>query len=115
MNRREAIDNYLLKWPFTLTANVDFDGMEISEGVFLIGDPTPIPGTTKMRSLANVHGALALIELSIRFAEKREHHEHRQREACNMDCVPHTAPDRLLGRCSASFASNDRVAKHDCA
>lgn len=43
-------------------------GKEIQPGVVLIGEPTPVPGTDKLRALANVHGALCVVELRIRFA-----------------------------------------------
>lgn len=43
------------------------DGMEIQPGVILIGEPTPMPGTDRLRALANVCGALALVELRIKF------------------------------------------------
>ena len=43
------------------------DGLEISPGVTLIGEPTPIAGTTKLRCLANVVGCFAVVELSIKF------------------------------------------------
>ena len=43
------------------------DGREISPGVLLIGEPTPVVGTDKMRCLANVNGALVLVELRLRF------------------------------------------------
>lgn len=45
------------------------DGTEIRPGVFLIGEPTPVPGTDKMRMLANVGGALALVELRFSFGK----------------------------------------------
>lgn len=43
------------------------DGLEVSPGIFLIGEPVPIPETQLMRCLANVGGALCLIELKIKF------------------------------------------------
>lgn len=43
------------------------DGVEVSPGIFIIGEPAPIAGTDKMRALADVHGQLAIIELRIRF------------------------------------------------
>lgn len=43
------------------------DGVEIRPGVTLIGEPSPVPGTDKFRCLADVFGALVLVELSIRF------------------------------------------------
>ena len=46
------------------------DGMEVRPGVILIGEPTPVVGTDKMRCLANVLGALCVVELSIKFKEK---------------------------------------------
>lgn len=46
------------------------DGIEIRPNIFLIGEPTPIPGTNLMRCLANVGGALCLIELTIKFGAK---------------------------------------------
>jgi hypothetical protein len=47
------------------------DGMEVSPGVVLIGEPTPMPGTDKLRCLANVLGCLCLVELNIKFKEAR--------------------------------------------
>jgi hypothetical protein len=46
------------------------DGVEISPGIFLIGEPTPIEGTTKLRCLANVNGALAVVELTMKFGAR---------------------------------------------
>lgn len=46
------------------------DGYEIHPGVVLIGEPTPVPGTDKLRCLANVYGSLCRVELSIKFLEK---------------------------------------------
>jgi hypothetical protein len=43
------------------------DGVEIRPGVVLIGEPTPMPDTDKLRCLANVMGMLCLVELSIKF------------------------------------------------
>ncbi len=44
------------------------DGVEIRPGVFLIGEPTPITGTNRLRCLANVDGGLlAVVELSVKF------------------------------------------------
>ena len=43
------------------------DGVEVSPGVWLIGEPTPQPGTDKLRCLARVGNALAVVELSIKF------------------------------------------------
>lgn len=48
------------------------DGQEIRPGVTLIGEPTPIPGTNLLRALANVGGALCLIELRLTFGEAKE-------------------------------------------
>lgn len=45
----------------------DMDGLEIVPGVILIGEPSPIAGTDKLRCLANVGGALVTVELSIKF------------------------------------------------
>jgi hypothetical protein len=45
------------------------DGAEVSPRIWLVGEPTPIPGTNKLRCLANVDGALALVELSIKFSK----------------------------------------------
>ena len=42
--------------------------MEIQPGIIILEEPTPIPGTNKMRALANVNGTLALIELSVTFS-----------------------------------------------
>jgi len=46
------------------------DGHEISPGIFLIDEPTPIPGTNKLRCLANYHGSLVIVELKLTFSEK---------------------------------------------
>jgi hypothetical protein len=43
------------------------DGMEVRPGITLIGEPAPMPGTDKLRCLANVAGMLCVIELSIKF------------------------------------------------
>jgi hypothetical protein len=43
------------------------DGVEIHPGVFLIGEPTPVAGTSLLRCLANAFGSLVLIELKISF------------------------------------------------
>ncbi len=40
---------------------------EISPGIFLIGEPTPIPGSNKLRCLANISSALVVLELSLKF------------------------------------------------
>lgn len=45
------------------------DGVEIRPGVWIIGEPTPLPGTNKLRTLANVGGALCVIELAANFGE----------------------------------------------
>ena len=50
----------------TLTLS-KLDGKEVSPGIYLIGEPTPIPGTDKLRCLANADGALVLVELKLRF------------------------------------------------
>jgi hypothetical protein len=42
-------------------------GTEVTPGVVLIGEPAPVPGTDRLRCLANVCGCLALVELRIRF------------------------------------------------
>ena len=47
-----------------------FDGCEVQEGITLIGEPSPVPGSAKLRCLANVYGCLAVVELSLRFACK---------------------------------------------
>ncbi len=45
------------------------DGTEVRPGVTLVGEPTPVPGTDKLRCLANVAGMLCVVELSIKFKE----------------------------------------------
>ena len=42
-------------------------GIEISPGVWLMGEPTPVAGSNKLRCLADVHGALCVVELSMKF------------------------------------------------
>jgi hypothetical protein len=46
------------------------DGMEVSPGIWLIGEPTPIPNTNLLRCLARVGNALCLIELSMKFGTR---------------------------------------------
>jgi hypothetical protein len=46
------------------------DGVEIHPGVKIIGEPAPVPGTDKLRCLANVLGSLCVVELRIKFREK---------------------------------------------
>lgn len=46
------------------------DGVEIHPGVYLIGEPTPVAGTNLLRCLANVEGALCLVELRLNFRER---------------------------------------------
>jgi hypothetical protein len=45
------------------------DGKEVAPGVWLVGEPTPVPGTDKMRCLADIGGALGMVELKISFKE----------------------------------------------
>lgn len=52
------------------------DGYEVIPGVTLIAQPTPVVGTDKMRCLANVGGALGLVELRIRFTLPNKSGEH---------------------------------------
>lgn len=47
------------------------DGVEIKPGVIILGEPTPVAGTTKLRALANCFGTLCVIELSVKFAVER--------------------------------------------
>lgn len=50
----------------------DLDGVEISPGIFLIGKPTAIEGTTKLRCLADVGGALCIVELNVAFPKSEK-------------------------------------------
>lgn len=43
------------------------DGKEVSPGVWMIGEPTPVAGTDKLRGLAEVQGCLCTVELRLRF------------------------------------------------
>ena len=43
------------------------NGVEISPGIFLIGQPSPMAGSDRLRCLADVNGALAIVELRISF------------------------------------------------
>lgn len=45
------------------------DGMEVSPGVILLGEPSPIAGTNTMTCLANVSGMLCLVKLRITFGD----------------------------------------------
>ena len=47
----------------------EMDGVEISPGIWLIGEPTPRPdlGKMSMACLANMNGALVVVELSLKF------------------------------------------------
>ena len=47
-------------------------GTILPNGVEILEEPTPIPGTNKLHALANVGGALCLVELSIKFKEFKE-------------------------------------------
>jgi hypothetical protein len=47
------------------------EGKEISPGIWLIGEPTPVPGTDKLRCLAQIGNALGLVELCLKFGEKK--------------------------------------------
>lgn len=42
-------------------------GVEISPGIVIVGEPRPVPGTSKIRALANVRGTLCLVELRLTF------------------------------------------------
>lgn len=55
-------------------------GKEIRPGVFLIGEPTPRPdlGPNKFACLADVSGALCLVELSIRVLKNETDKEGEQ-------------------------------------
>ena len=43
------------------------DGYEVRPGITLIGEPVAMPGTDKLRCLANVFESLCVVELSIKF------------------------------------------------
>lgn len=43
------------------------DGVEISPGMFVIGEPTPVRDTNQLRALVNFLGALCVVELRMRF------------------------------------------------
>jgi hypothetical protein len=45
-------------------------GQEISPGIFLIGEPTPVAGSPHLRCLANVYGMLAVVELTLKFGAR---------------------------------------------
>lgn len=45
----------------------NLDGVEIQPGVVVIGEVTPIPDTNLLRALANVAGALCVVELRVCF------------------------------------------------
>jgi len=45
------------------------DGKEVTSGIFLVGEPTPVVGTDRLRCLANVEGMLVVVELRIRFRD----------------------------------------------
>ncbi len=48
------------------------DGLEIRPGIFLIGEPTPVVGTDKLRCLAIGSGALCRVEWVIKFGNRSE-------------------------------------------
>jgi hypothetical protein len=48
------------------------DGREVSPGIYLVGEPSPVPGSNKLRCLANVGGSLALVELALRFTAQKQ-------------------------------------------
>lgn len=41
---------------------------EVAPGVFLLEEPMPIPGSNRLRALANVYGTLAVVELKLTFS-----------------------------------------------
>jgi hypothetical protein len=43
------------------------DGLEVKPGVFIIGEPSRVPGTNKLIALADMNGCLVKIELSLKF------------------------------------------------
>ena len=45
------------------------DGFEISDGVFIVGEPIPIPNSNKMHAIVNLNGVLMRAELSLNFAK----------------------------------------------
>lgn len=55
------------------------DGLEVSAGILLIGEPSPVKGTNLMRCLADVNGALCIVELSIKFGDNGELTRERKR------------------------------------
>ncbi len=46
------------------------DGTEIRPNIFIIGEPSPVVGTNKLRCLVNYHGQLATAELTVNFKSK---------------------------------------------
>lgn len=52
------------------------NGLEVSPGIVLIGEPTPIAGSNLMRCLADVGGALCLIEISLKFGTPQDMAKH---------------------------------------
>jgi len=48
------------------------DGVEITPGIFLIGNPSPRPdiSPTALACLANIHGMLCLVELKLSLTDK---------------------------------------------
>lgn len=42
--------------------------VEVTPGVVLLEEPTPVPGTNKLRGLADVNGQLCIVEFGMRFA-----------------------------------------------
>lgn len=43
------------------------DGAEIAPGIYLVGEPSPLPGTDKLRCLARIGDALGIVELKLKF------------------------------------------------
>jgi hypothetical protein len=48
------------------------DGVEIRPGIILIGEPSPVAGSDKLRCLANVAGMLAVVELGLKFQARTD-------------------------------------------
>ena len=70
----------------TLIGNItipDTDGIDIEPGIVLIGNPIPRPdlSPTALVCLANVYGALGLVQLSIKFKDKANKPVDLTREA----------------------------------
>lgn len=63
------------------------DDTEIAPGIWLIGEPSPVVGTNKLRCLANVKGSLCVVELAMKFENTKNVKWLVNNMTSNIKCV----------------------------